>query len=161
MSDRGSGDNAGRGTARAIPFPAVFLGAFGAVPFVGLAGAAVLLDGPLRPIGVQALAIYGAIILSFMGGVHWGLAIAGFGAGPADAVLWRRLTISVVPALLGWAALLVSVKISLAVLAAGFALLALYDANRTRAGEAPAWYPRLRWPLSLVVVASLLIGVAA
>ena len=50
----------------------------------------------------QSLA-YGAVILSFLGGIRWGAALRGIGASQ------RRFdfAISVIPSLAGWAALLI------------------------------------------------------
>ena len=69
----------------AVPAMAAWLGGLGALPFVGLAVAVVGLEGPARAVVVQALLGYGAVILSFLGGIHWGLAIA---PGPQPAVPW-------------------------------------------------------------------------
>jgi hypothetical protein len=116
-----------------------------------------------RAFVVQALPGYGAVILSFLGGIHWGMAIAGPVAPPATATaagrrLGRRLAWSVVPSLVGWAALLVPPVAGLFVLAAAFAVQLGIDLRATKRGAAPAWYPRLRVPLTLVVVASLAVA---
>ncbi len=143
------------------PRTAQWLGGLGAVPFVALSGAALLLDEPLRQQAQSALAIYGAVILSFLGGVHWGLAIAKYGNLATENAAPRRLLLSVIPALVGWGALLLPSPIEVLVLAGAFAVLGLFDARASQAGEAPTWYPKLRWPLTFVVVAALLIGAAA
>ena len=138
----------------AIPPAALWLGAAGAIPFVGLASAAPLLQGSQLDLAATALAGYGAVILSFLGGVHWGLAIAGFGAGPS----LPRLTVSVIPSLVAWAALLMPTTIGLVVLAGAFGLMLLVDLRASRGALMPGWYPRLRWPLSIAAAASLLLG---
>ncbi len=137
-----------------VPAAAKWLGAFGAVPFVFLALLSTLLAGNIREDVSFALAAYGAVILSFLGGVHWGLAISG---QRSDGMV-RRLLISVVPSLMGWLALILPEPIGLLVLAAAFALLLVVDLHASRRGEAPAWYPRLRWPLTSVVVLALAFG---
>jgi hypothetical protein len=43
-------------------------------------------------------------------------------------------------------------------LAAAFLLVLAQDRRLADQGEAPPWYPRLRWPLTLIVVACLLVG---
>lgn len=144
-----------------IPAAANWLGALGALPFVVLAVSGTILEPAGRQTAMVALVAYGAIILSFLGGVHWGLAIAGFGPSGADSALVRRLSFSVVPALVGWSALLLPMSTGLMVLAAAFALLLVFDFVASRSGEAPAWYPQLRWPLTAVVVASLSIRLLA
>lgn len=58
-----------------MPRPAALLGFTGAAPFLGGLALAFFSDDPLRGWGLWLLLIYGAIILSFMGGVHWGAAM--------------------------------------------------------------------------------------
>ena len=139
-----------------VPLAARWLGGFGALPFVALL--AVTVFGPAGWTGwaAQVLALYGAVILSFLGGIQWGLAIAR--ASTSDARLGRRLATSVVPSLIGWAALLLPLQVGLYVLAAAFALVLYLDAQASIKGEAPIWYPKLRLPLTAVVMASLVVG---
>lgn len=98
---------------------------------------------------------YGAVILSFMAGARWGLAI--------HTGITARLIPAVIPALLGWvclvpAALLdVSVGARLLGLAIAFGGLALTE---WRSGEWAPWYTSLRIKLSLSVILCLLISAA-
>jgi hypothetical protein len=89
-----------------VPPAAVWLGAFGVIPFALLAGAGFVLPSPTKEQVAFALAAYGAVILSFLGGIHWGLAIAESGRARRNGASSSRLTVSVVPALVGWCALL-------------------------------------------------------
>ena len=141
----------------AMPSAARWLGAGGVIPFAVLALGSAFGDAALGLRVVPALIAYGAVILSFLGGVHWGLAIAGFGAA-GSAAMWPHLGLSVVPSLVGWAALLVPTSAGLPVLAAAFAAMLVIDLRATRRGAAPAWYPLLRWPLTAAVVAALVIA---
>lgn len=100
---------------------------------------------------MAAFMAYGAVILSFLGGIHWGLAIA---SDLGDGSLPRRLVVSVVPSIVAWAGLLLPLRVGLLVLAVGFAAMLYVDTRATRVGEAPPWYPRLRGPLSAVVLAA-------
>ena len=140
-----------------VPPSAAWLGGLGALPFIGLAGAAPYLDSAPRMFAVHALAAYGAIILSFLGGVHWGLAI-GSRSEVDDPALRTRLIVSVIPSLAAWAALLVPENQGLFLLAAAVAAMLWVDLRATRLGHAPPWYPKLRLPLTCVVVAALLLG---
>ncbi len=151
-------DRGADSTHTLVPPAAKWLGALGALPFVVPALAGLFLDGPLREHASFALAVYGAVILSFLGGVHWGLTIAGFGPEGTVCRTSRRLAYSVIPSLIGWGALLLPQPIGLPVLAAAFTGAVIFDSHASQIGEAPAWYPKLRWPLSVVVVASLLLG---
>ncbi len=137
-----------------VPEPAALLAAAGLLPFVvGAIGG--FLPGETGAWLRGALLGYAAVILSFMGGVHWGLAMAA--ARPS----FLRYGASVVPALLGWAGLLTGGRPGFVILAASFASLLAYDLGAVRSGEAPAWYPRLRWPLTLGICACLALALLA
>tara|TARA_A100001037_G_C15145865_1_gene636278 strand:- start:2359 stop:2805 length:447 start_codon:yes stop_codon:yes gene_type:complete len=140
-----------------VPHAAKWLGALGAIPFIVLAFATVI-SGSTHGIS-QALIAYGAVILSFLGGIQWGLAIAPSESGEADANLFRRLGWSVVPSLIAWGAMLLQVRAGLLVLAVAFVIVLLLDLQACRRGEAPPWYPNLRLPLTAAVVSSLTLSV--
>jgi hypothetical protein len=139
--------------AQAIPSAAAVLGYAGALPFVVGATVLWLSDAGMGQAVHFAILTYGAVILSFMGGVRWGLEMVG---PHSDAPRAGTLIVSVLPALIAWGALLISRPIlQLAILIVAFAWLLLSDRGATRRGEAPAWYPGLRIPLTLTVEASL------
>jgi hypothetical protein len=140
-----------------VPLSAAVLGGLGAVPFIGLAGATPFLSGPPRLLVGHALVAYGATILSFLGGIHWGLAI-GSSTSVGQGRLGARLVLSVTPSLAAWAALLFPETTGLLILALSIAAMLLVDIRASRSGEAPPWYPKLRIPLTTMVVASLLLG---
>lgn len=144
----------------AVPPAAKWLGGFGALPFVVFALLSVMLDGLYQAQAWYALAVYGAVILSFLGGVHWGLTIADFGT-QLEQSAWRRLLLSVLPSIVGWTAMMISTVPGLLLMAASFGLMLWIDLTAVRKGEAPGWYPKLRWPLSIVVIGCLLLGAAA
>jgi hypothetical protein len=139
---------------RHVPRAAAWLGGLGLIPFVA---------GALMVITVEAswaydpLRYYAAAILSFMGGVQWGLAMTDARAEGESRLLWLRLSMSVVPSLIAWLALLLPAPLDLVVIAAAFGLLLLSDLFAVRQGWAPAWYPRLRIPLTGIVLAALLL----
>jgi Protein of unknown function (DUF3429) len=136
----------------AMPMIVALLGAAGLIPFVGLALAPLFNLEPFGRDPVYVLALYGAVILSFMGAVHWGLAMADTKSAKASGYI-----ISVMPALVGWFAIsFLPLPVSLRVIAAAFVVLVLVDLRAVRLAVAPGWYGRLRIPLTLVVVAALL-----
>lgn len=92
----------------------------------------------------SASAIYGALILSFLGGAWWGIAAA---KAPPER-LPVLLALSVMPSLIGWLVLLILSPASLGVLALCFAVALLVDRRLIDEGYAPAWWWRLRFPLS-------------
>ncbi len=141
-----------------LPRPAAILGALGLLPF--MACAIQIATG--QPMGARltgpalyALTIYGAVVLSFLGGIQWGLAVGA--ADRSDG--WRRYGLSVVPSFIAWAGVWVGGRNGLVTLAAGMIVWALYEMWSTGLGEAPSWYGKLRAALSAVAVACL--GAAA
>lgn len=136
-----------------VPAPAAHLGLAGVLPFAG-AAAASLGSAPLSAFASQALLAYGAVILSFLGGLQWGLVIREGHAG------YLELGRGVLPSLVGWAALLLGGRGSLVLLAAAFLLVLVVDIRLTRAGIAPTWFPRLRGVLTGAVVLCLLVAAA-
>jgi CDP-diglyceride synthetase len=137
-----------------VPRIASILGWLGLLPF--LAGALFeIVGGPGWT--EAALRAYAAAILAFMGGIHWGLAIADAKA-PLSFESKLQLTLSVVPALVAWFALMRPLEAGLLIMAFAFLIVLVGDMLATLAGEAPAWYPRLRIPLTVAVILSLLIA---
>jgi hypothetical protein len=139
-----------------IPSPAFWLGWAGVLPFAALSALTVIDSGAATGIGqgavLQAMITYGMIILSFMGGVQWGLEMTrGDGKNPAAL----GFAASVVPALVAFGASFVNPMSALVILAVGFVLLLSYDLMRIRAGIGPSWYAGLRFQLSTAVVLCL------
>lgn len=139
----------------ALPAPARLLGPAGLIPFLGLAASAWGGAGWAPP----ALAAYGATILAFLGAVHWGLALRAPAAEQASA--WPRLGLGVLPALLGWAALLLPAAPGLLLLAFGLLATAAVETLAARRGLLPPAYLRLRWLLSAVAAGCLVAAALA
>ena len=102
----------------------LWLGYGGLAPFVGLALLIWLVPPRIQPFVALALVAYGALIASFLGGVHWGTGFLMGEAAPHMQFVW-----GVVPSLLGWLALLLPVRAGLPVLAV--LLVACYGVDRT------------------------------
>lgn len=137
-----------------LPKPAVLLGIAGLIPFL-LCGLLAVRGTSADAFWLMALLGYGAIMLGFLGGVHWGLALA------PDAPARRgRLALAMAPILAGWLALLaaqlVTYWLGLAVLSAGYAAAIAIELRANREGLMPDGYLALRWGLSTVVVVVLL-----
>lgn len=139
-----------------IPRPALILGLAGLLPLLGTTLGAWALDDRQFIFAINLQVAYGAVILSFMGAVHWGLTMA-----QDDAGNWRRLGLSVLPALVGWLALMISIPLGLLLLALGFVAVFFADLRSVAAGHAPAWYKVLRKPLTVIVLACLAATYAA
>ena len=141
-----------------LPRTVAWLGYGGLLPFLALAPAS-LLDHHHGMVWSDALYAYGAIILSFIGALHWGLAMSLPGLTERQRSAW--FVWSVVPALIAWPAVLFSPLLAAPLLIAGF--IAHYLQDRRLAGQAtlPGWYLPLRLRLTSVAVISLVAGVFA
>ncbi len=143
---------------RPLPILAILLGAAGLLPFLG-AGLAALGPQPQGDRAMMALVAYGAVILSFLGGVHWGFALQ----DSADRGQRQRLLLGVAPSLVGWVALLLAMAIQteagVALLAAGVLGTTIVEARAQRAGLMPRGYMALRYGLSGVVIVVLVVVV--
>ncbi len=141
-----------------LPPTVAWLGYGGLIPFVVLATVAVV-GGDYAGLCSYALIAYGAVILSFVGAVHWGFAMTrtDLGEQHRDAILrW-----SVVPALLAWLALIFTPVAAAAVMVAGFVAQYLQDRRLSRRSSVPPWYLPLRLRLTSVACACLAAGAIA
>ncbi len=145
----GIADESGGFGSRRVPVPALVLGAAGLLPplfaiFVRLsAGGGV----PLARFAMLLGLGYVSLILSFLGGLWWGLASARL---PADRI-GIALGVSVVPTLIafvlqvasGWYPQVATVLLAVALLGT-----LPVDRRLVTDGLAPRWWLRLRVPLS-------------
>jgi glutaredoxin len=133
--------------ASRYPTAAAWMGYLGLLPFF-LAGLGLWL-GPTWLAGW--LLAYGAVILAFVGAIHWGLAMS------ADGLLAEPFYASVLPALVGWVALLMPPLIGLPVLIAGFIAWRVWE-HRAAPVVLPSWFRRLRSVLTVGAVLGLSAG---
>jgi len=135
------------------------LGYGGLIPFVGLS--LLVMFGPADAmVFARGLLIgYGAVILSFVGALHWAFAMTLPGLDRARK--HRGYVWSVIPALMGFLAIAMDSALSLSLLIVGFALAYWQDADLANRASLPAWYPRLRAWLSTIACLSLLCGLLA
>ncbi len=132
------------------------LGLAGLIPFWALAVALVVRGTfGLSPHALDlSLATYAAIIISFLGGIRWGLAVVRDGQ---DA----NYVISVLPSLVAWACLAAPEPWRLALLALVALALGPIDLGLVRQGLAPPWFGRLRVILGAGAGVALLLGAFA
>jgi len=138
------------------PAAVAWLGYGGLLPFVALALAG-LFDPAHGLLWGDALHAYGAIILSFVGALHWGFAMTL--SGLSDNQRSASFIWSVLPALIAWPALLSPPIVGAALLISGFIANYLRDRYLGRQVELPPWYLPLRLRLSSVACVCLGIGV--
>ena len=140
------------------------LGYAGLIPFLYLAFVSVDSAPSIHPAGSWAIIFivaYGAVILSFVGALHWALCLQRDELG-AGWLVW-----SVVPSLIGWVALCSAVVVNESfsqqkwmalLLIAGFVAQLIADFRMRRiltAAVWPDWFMRLRVQLTAVASASL------
>ena len=141
-----------------------FLGLSGLIPF--FTGLLLTFSGDWSSAAVTGLSLsgpkvmlsYGAVILSFMGAIHWGAALE---REPDRA--WPYF-VSVIPALYSWMVWGLSLLnpagsgLLMMALALGFVILLIFDLVRGRAGDFPNWYARMRVVLTLGAAGTLVLG---
>ena len=121
------------------------LGYLGLIPFV-FGAVTALLSRELVSLAFQAFILYSLAILSFMGGVHWGLALI---TGTRQST---RLLISVVPVVAAWICLIaLPAPLTLAVLGGGFIAQWFIDRPILAELPIPSWYLEMRPRLAYVV----------
>ena len=140
------------------PRLALLLGAAGLAPFVFGALGLWVTPEAWREWVMDELLAYTAIILAFMGAIHWGLAMRADEASNKAPV---QLGLSVIPPLLGWFALSMPQQLGIPLFFLAFAALYFADIWAVNHGLAPVWYPSLRKPLTIVVIVSLLVAWAS
>ena len=140
-----------------IPTPALVLGVAGLAPFfAGAVGLWLFDSAPRREATLQLLLTYCAVILAFMGAIHWGMVMI-----RSEYATRGPMIRAVLPALLAWAALALPPLASMAAFLIGFPAVLAMDLHAVNSGLAPRWYRRLRIPLTLAVVACLGTAMAA
>ncbi|MBV9655917.1 MAG: DUF3429 domain-containing protein [Acetobacteraceae bacterium] len=144
-----------------LPLLAILLGIAGLIPFVVCGLGAIVVNPARAQAMLWGLMGYGAVVLSFLGAVHWGFALGQPEGGLAQSARAERLrlTLGVIPALVGWAALFSTLAlpswIGLCLLIGGFIGTAITEHRATRHGLVPLRYMWMRWGLTAVVVAML------
>lgn len=116
---------------------------------------AIAQDHPWRDGTILLLRTYAALMLSFLGGVRWGIAV---GAGRAAR---GELALDAVPALLGWIALVVPIPYAFGLLAVAFAAQGAWDALSSHAGSIPGWFASLRVRLTMAATAAMVLALVA
>lgn len=143
------------------PLPQVmyWLGYGGLIPFFILT-VALLLDISLPlPEAFRLdwwLAAYAAIVLTFIGAIHWGVAL-GMQDNLADAELGKLLLFSVIPSVVAWFSLLLPINIALLVLGV-LTILAYVADSILLFDKLTSSYQKMR--LHLTVIVTLLLFAA-
>ncbi len=141
---------------RSLTAPADWAGWGGLVPFaIAAVGVLYCPDIAGRSLAQSLGLAWGAVILAFLGAVHWGLALAHPGALKIERVVG-----SVLPAVVGAAALLIEGQRGLGLLVVGFGAYWLYEHHRC-ADLLPEDYLALRRKLTIGVCSLLALTLLA
>jgi hypothetical protein len=144
--------------SKTLPPGVAWLGYGGLLPFVALAPAS-LIDVHHGALWSDALVAYGAVILSFVGALHWAFAMTLPGLDERQRT--GRFMWSVVPALLAWPAILLTPVLAAPLLIAGFLAHFWQDTKLAHHAELSGWYLPLRLRLTAVACLCLALGAFA
>eukprot|EP00075_Anas_platyrhynchos_P000765 XP_005012574.2 transmembrane protein 69 [Anas platyrhynchos] len=137
------------------PKPALYLSLAGLIPFVSVP-LSMVVQGTYYPELAFTQLTYGAVIVSFLGGMRWGFAVPENSPAKPD---WMNLANSMVPALIAWQALLFKdITDGAIMLVMGLGIALHYDLSLLP--TYPSWFKGLRIVATLVAALSLLATVA-
>lgn len=135
-----------------IPTDSIIFGYGPMLPLLAAGIGAWILTPVWAALAIRLAIIWGALILSFIGGVRRGF---GFATPRASTVIEIVAAVGYFT-IAGLALVVPYVATALALLAAGYALAALLDRRAALAGNAPAHFARLRPPQLLLGCAGLM-----
>jgi hypothetical protein len=131
------------------------LGYAGLIPFVLLAALLWIVHTDLRSWLTIALTSYAALIATFLGGIHWGIAAQRPHHEQPFHYIW-----GVAPSLIAWLALIMPAYAGLPLVAALLIVCYLVDRKAYATAGWSAWLP-MRLRLTTVAALSCLIGAGA
>jgi len=157
-----------------VPKESLYLGAAGVLPYAATSLSTVFLASEIKhahssgsgylfsaDTAHQMLEIvtpiqigYGAVIISFLGAIHWGLEYAGYGGYHS----YRRYIYGVIAPAVAWPTMFMPVEYALITQFAVFNFLYFADARATVRGWFPPWYSTYRFVLTFFVGASIVIS---
>ncbi len=142
---------ADRAAATRIPIDSIVFGYGPMLPLVAAGVGAWVLPPGWGMLAIRLAIVWGALILSFIGGVRRGFGFATPRASTAVEIVAAVGYVTIA----GLALLVPYATTALALLAVGYALAALLDRGAALAGNAPAHFARLRPPQLLLGCAGL------
>ncbi len=150
------------------PRSALVLGVAGLIPFALSTYVFITAAGQTDPgaglrgsIAIASVVIYGAVILSFLGGTRWGVEIAARHARGDGAPDTLTLTLSILSSVVGWVAAILALPpvaapvYGLVMMMGAYAALLLWDLTAVRDGLWPEWYGPLRSVLTTGAIIAL------
>lgn len=126
----------------------------GAIPFI-IAAISICLGHATYHMASLSVT-YGAVILSFVSGVHWGVFLSHAERAPINLLVSSNIT-----ALLAWLSLLLVVPFTqYLILLCSFIGLWLIDRQLVKHGVIEAWFYQLRTRITIIVSGCLLVFLA-
>jgi len=154
-----------------VPREAYYVGMAGVLPYLATSmstvycaweinhaaatGSGLLMSGKTAELAlhvIEPLQIgYGAVIISFLGAIHWGLEWAGYGGTKG----YSRYAIGIAAPAVAWPTILMPVEYALIAQFLAFNFLFYTDSRATKRGWAPPWYAVYRFVLTFIVGGSI------
>ncbi|AQU86518.1 DUF3429 domain-containing protein [Komagataeibacter nataicola] len=134
-----------------LPLLAIVTALASLLPLFGCTCAILFLSPDHTPRLLTAAVGYGAVMLSFLGAVHWGMALEQpdiIPAGGTQRLTNLRLVLGGLPAFIGWIGLCAATVQELAglmTLIAGFAATIVVERVAWRQGAMPRGYMTVQW----------------
>jgi hypothetical protein len=138
-------------TEKSFPNLAKILGYAGGIPFIAGGIGIWLFPAPYLSIMANILILYGAVILTFLGAVYWGIGVVN---GGPDWLFFYAIA----PALLAWGGLALPITISYPIITLGLIIAAGIDGIAMKAGIIQLDYFAFRRNLTILAVVSLIIA---
>jgi len=129
---------------------ALLLGFGGLIPFVGLSSLSIITSETHEQTLLFSLLAYGATIISFLGAIHWGLAM--MESSPNSL----RLVWGVIPSLAAWFSLIFSTPLGLAIQCLMLWTCFFVDCKTYPTFNLSAWL-KMRFALKLIASVSLFV----
>lgn len=144
------GENSSIATHQTVPAAAQLLWAAGLIPLIVLSALIwFTIDEATLSLILRLEMVYGALVLSLLCGVRWGL----------QTKLSNRsatLAVSLGLMILAWLALVPTASAGIALLISGFVIMGLWNYLSADTGRLDPWFARLSYLLSLTAIMCLL-----
>ena len=151
---------------QSIPFAPLAISAISLIPFITCSVIPFAFPFEIAGKALFMQMTYGAVSLSMLGTVHWGLALAEFKrsdtaveaveiAKPSTSDQMLRYVGGVLPGLASWMFMTQAPVMGMVGLMGGFTMLALFEIGAHKARLLPAWYMRLRMPWTIITILCL------
>lgn len=99
---------------------------------------------------------FGAVLLSFLGAIHWGFEFSKYGGELGN----RRYVLGLIPVMCAWPTLMLTPQLALISQWGAYVLTWFVDLKATTAGWAPKWYSSYRFGLTAAVGLSIIATLA-